>query len=1782
LNPNRTSPESSICGLLDGDPESASTLARSADWIPTEQIMAPTTLERAVADRDALIVYIELASDQLDKIDHEPLDQDEIQNLIELMSNTQTDLMDINRRIIGAAPADLEDHKQTFKTLYANCMKLSSKLRSLITSPAPAMAASSASHSEVRLPRLELPYFDGDLLQWISFRDIFQSAIHNKANLSDAQKLTYLKGQLRGEASRLIQSMLITDSNYQIAWDQLQSRYQNDREILYAILRRFDHMPSSLPHSHSSVRHIIDTSRECIRSLQVLMLPVDQWDAILLFYIVKKLDHQCKQLWEQSLQDSSVPPLSSLFDFLEQRARALAAGSTESKGSRPTNRDDRPKYNANSVTSLHVTGSSCVVCKGPYHPLFKCQSFVNLDLQTRMNTLRSSKSCFNCLASSHSVSKCPSTRTCKKCDAKHHTLIHQDSLSPRENPSRTVTHHVQQPVNRPNSSASPPGNYSISQTDRLGPLLSTARVRAQDSCGQLHTFRILLDNGSNTNFVTEACIQTLGLPLSRCINPATGLNGTPLVTTTKSTEMTLIPHFESNVSYKATLNVIPKITNQLPQSAFNLKKYKHLNITPLADPWFHIPQDIDMLLGAEFFYFIIQPKKRSGPHGAPVAISTTFGWIVGGGSSAAPDESCALHVMRPGGLDSCLDDLLTRFWKQEEIHEPSNSFSSSEQKCVDHFIRTHRQLETGQFVVQLPFKDSPDALGLSLKSATRRLKSMEKRLTENPSHYDEYIKFMQEYENLGHMVEIPAESSENPPHTYYIPHHFVLKKDSTSTKFRVVFDASAKTSTGVSLNDTMLVGPTIQDSLMNIVIRFRLHKVAFIADIRKMYRQILVDPQQTDLQRIVWRNHPTDEIKHYRLLTVTYGTASAPYLATATLKQLAQNKSEEIPLGALIVQRDFYVDDLMSGCPSVSQAICAQSQLQELCSAGHFSLLKWSSNSQELLQHIPIELQETKVPIMENDQVIKTLGISWLPKKDVFTFRYSPAETTKSAPKSKRQILAEISSLFDPVGWLAPVVIKAKLLMQKIHLANSKWDDPVPNNLQESWEQLCLDLNQNLPKLEIPRHYLYGSSIPDAVSSTTGSESFHLLGFSDASEKAYAAVVYLAAYMKDTPVSISLVTSKTRVAPSKSQSLPRLELCGALLLAELMSTVDQALKINITSKHYWSDSTITLSWIKGQPSKWKTYVANRVSKIQQVSDPQFWKFVPGIKNPSDCASRGVSVADLITHPLWWRGPASIPSLPQLLNADLAPQPIGLEEICELKKETKPPVQLCNLTTDSWPMKIIQRFSTLTRLRRVTAYMLRFLNKKSSSSVKNCGPLTSDELQNAFLVWVRLVQVHCFREEIKSLQYGKPLHSKSNILSLNPYLDTTNVLRVGGRLRNSSLTENAKHPILLPRKSHLTYLVMHHSHLCNLHSGIQQMMTFIRQNFWILRAKDEIKYYIKRCVLCTRLKAETMKQLMGNLPAYRVNPSRPFLKCGVDYCGPFLIRPIQPRSKVVLKAYIAVFVCFSVRAIHLEVVSDLTSSAFIACFRRFVARRGLPSEIRSDCGTNFVGADKELRQLHKMTMEKRFQSEICDQTTDAGTQWFFNPPASPHFGGLWEAGVKSLKYHLRRIMGNQRLTFEELTTIVTQIEAILNSRPLCPVSSDPEDLSVLTPGHFLIGCPLNSLPDADTANFKVSLLNRWQFVQKSTQDFWNRWSKEYLTRLQHRPKWMVTQRSVKLGDMVIIKDENLPPLRWRLGRVIELHPGADAIIRVVTVKTHLGITKRPIVKLCLLPFNTDDS
>ena len=601
----------------------------------------------------------------------------------------------------------------------------------------------------------------------------------------------------------------------------------------------------------------------------------------------------------------------------------------------------------------------------------------------------------------------------------------------------------------------------------------------------------------------------------------------------------------------------------------------------------------------------------------------------------------------------------------------------------------------------------------------------------------------------------------------------------------------------------------------------------------------------------------------------------------------------------------------------------------------------------------------------------------------------------------------------------------------------------------------------------------------------------------------------------------------------------------------------------------WCDSKITLAWIIGPSCKWETFVANRSTQIQELTKDGTWNHISSSDNPADVISRGIDPAELLTSELWWHGPA-------WLSKDCSNWPIS--ENIDL--ENVPGKRKCssNQATVIKPnFSIFERFSSFMTLIRVLAHFFRVRDNLAQPTTNiNVGFLKPQEIERTKIRVLKVVQSESFPTEIHALARERELAKSSKIRSLKPFLDEFGLLRVGGRLHHASIPYDQKHPIILPSDHLITRLIISDEHNRLLHGGCQSVVASLRMRYWPLSCKNTVKNVLRKCVRCFRTKPVGTEYVMGNLPAARVTPSRPFNSFGVDYAGPYFVKD-RTKSKTVTKAYLCIFVCFVTKAVHLELAIDMSTNAFLGCLQRFVSRRGRSQNICSDNGKNFVGARSELNELAKLLRDPKHQERITNFLSREGVNWHFIPAHAPHFGGLWESAVKSAKGHLKRVIGESRLTYAELYTVLTQVEVCLNSRPLSPLSDDPDDLEPLTPGHFLIGDSLVALPQPDLRHIPQPRLDRYQLLQKMVQHFWQRWQKEYLHQLQQRYKWNRTNNDpIKLGSLVLLKEDNLPPLKWSLGRVTELHPGKDNVIRSVSVRVGHSILERPVTKLCVLP------
>ena len=663
---------------------------------------------------------------------------------------------------------------------------------------------------------------------------------------------------------------------------------------------------------------------------------------------------------------------------------------------------------------------------------------------------------------------------------------------------------------------------------------------------------------------------------------------------------------------EVTAVVVPKVTCNLPLAPVPFQlSWKHISDLPLADPDFGRPSRVDMLLGVDVFIDVLRHGWRSGPPNSPTALETEFGWVLCGGAGPSSDLPTNVCITSFHSSVSSKEDTLQRFWEIEEAPLDQSALSNEERMVVRHFDSNHSRSCEGRFVVPLPRDPSTKSIGESRSQAVRRFLSLEHSLTTK-GRFKELDDVAQEYFNLGHAELIPTTDLEKPVEaTFYLPIHGVYKATSTTTKVRAVFDASTKSSTGVSLNNTLLVGPTIHQPLIDVLLHFRLFPIALTADISKMYRAVELTKSDRDLHRFVWRSDPSTQLKDYRMTRLTFGVSASSFAANMAVKQNAIEHAQEFPLAADVVQKGFYVDDCLTGTDDPESALILQRQLTDLFSRGGFILRKWNSSDPAVLEQIPKELRDT-VPtqtISGVNEYTKTLGIDWNVSTD--EFRLTITELSPNVTVTKRSLISDVAKIFDAMGWFSPAIIKMKILLQRLWELKLDWDDPIPKNISQIWFQWRSELPL-LMSIRIPRCYSPSREI--AVST-------QLHGFTDTSEEAYSGVIYLRIEYSNRRVHTSLVI---KVAPIKRLSIPSLELCGAQVLTRLLCHVKKILEIPMDSVFAWTDSTIVLGWLSGNPRKFKTFVGNRVSFIVDQLPPERWRHVPGPHNPADCASRGCS------------------------------------------------------------------------------------------------------------------------------------------------------------------------------------------------------------------------------------------------------------------------------------------------------------------------------------------------------------------------------------------------------------------------------------------------------------------------------------------------------------------------------------------------------------------------------
>ena len=1653
------------------------------------------------------------------------------------------------------------------------------------TTSAPASVPSTLPREmEPKLPSMDIPTFEGDIMKWRCFWSAFEATVDSK-KMSKPNKLSYLRKAVRDPSSQTLLYSPQEDSDfYDEVVAALKLRFDRTKEIHRNLVHDLVTLTAS-KYTRADLRKKVDNVRHLLSSLK----HTGHYDlpSLLTSLVYATLPGKIQTLWDQhKMSTKTVSPVLELLEYVSLHAETLPANysPTVDKPSEPQGR--RPPHKKKHVTSsVYVAAPSppvsnttsspvsvesrppyrweCVLCSPEKHPLHSCPKWGAFSLAQRMTHIAAHKLCHNCLAVGHNVTACKSYYRCKDCKQKHHTSIHSQVSAP------TVAH-VTTTV----------AHSTATEDDDEVPdaLITTAKLLLIGPDGtELHA-RALIDSGASISLVTQRVAQMLVLPLRPTKLRLSVVQGEVTRPLKHRATLHLAPLHYKGLKLKCKPYVAPTVTADLPPGLVpSVTNLPHLAGLPLADPSYNLPGRIDILLGSDMAPAILtQVTSRKGSNDEPMAQATIFGWTISGPvpgffhnrASILTHQQLPRIRVEPSSEPQLEDLLRATLQEQGEPGDapPANVNEINQQVEKQYSDTVEYSTSEQRYTVSLPRKKDMQ-LGNSKNQATVRFINTERANIKKGVNPD-FQEAVEGYIKTGHAEEVPQELSP-PAESFYLPMHGVYKESSSSTKLRIVFDGSANTTNGFSLNQLLHGGPTIQSTLTDTLIKFRSYPIALNADVGKMFREIKLSPQDKDLHRFVWRKNPSEALQDYRMNRVTFGISSSPFLAIRTLHQVATDHGEDYPEASHHILSSFYVDDFLGGADSPEAALKLFQDIRCILERGNFHLRKWRSSSSHVLQQIPEELLE-KDPIKDstatNPQTnSKALGLVWDSHKDVMSPSISIPPTYK---QTKRGLVSAVYRTYDILGWISPTTLQMKLMIQKLWRGGHGWDTTAPPDavdLYNKWKEELPVLRQ----VTLPRHYSkQGQEITEVT----------LHGFADASDLAYGAVVYYrTCYSKHHPTTV-LVTSKTKLAKLPKATTPRLELCAALLLANLLQAVGRVLDIPPLKWHAWSDNSSVLCWLDGHPRTHPIFVSNRVDKTLAITPPAIWHHVPTLQNPADCASRGLSPSALLRHHLWWKGPQWLHREPWVMpHQPPRKAPSEARTVCVLQIASTVAEQITALN-----------FQNYTAVVSVSAWVRRFCNRIQQgrpSPDERTRVLTGQERREAELWLFREAQKRVFSQDRHDITNNKPLGKSSRLKTLNPFIDDNLLLRIGGRLTNSDLALSQKHPVILDGKDLLMEKYFNHIHLALCHCGPTLLLCHIGKKLHVMGARRLCRKLCAKCVRCRTYRPRLEQQKMGELPAYRVTSTQvAFDHVGIDCAGPFTTKSGRVRNPLLGKAHICAFVCLTTKAVHLEVVSEESTAAFQAALDRFIARRGCPSHIFSDNGGNFVGARNDLQDFYKFLKNQKNNEEIQHYlASQHETTWHNIPARSPHMGGLWEAAVKSLKTHLHRVIGFTKLTYEELNTISTKIEACLNSRPLLPLHSHPTDgIDVLTPGHFLTGRALMSLPEDPIPTERPHLLQTWRRCQAMAHHIWTRWSKEYLNSLQARTKWQSTKTSIQVGDIVIIKPKShFFSCHWPLGRITKVFPGKDNLVRVVEVKTKTNLLKRSVTELALLYREEDD-
>lgn len=1585
-----------------------------------------------------------------------------------------------------------------------------------------------------KLPKLELRSFNGNIKDWLPFWSQFRK-IDEDVNIDPSDKFQYLLQSTspNSRAKELVESYPATAENYPKVIQSLKERFGQKDMLVEVYIRELLSLVMQNANSRyeCSLSSLYDRLESHLRALDSLGVVTEMYDAMLFPLVESSIPEDLLRIWQrQSVDKTPKDRLKNLMKFLrheitnEERISIAAEGFDTKRFKKPTERKINQKHEEriSTATDLFAVKETkvnrlCCFCDGK-HISNECFKARDMSLAQKRKVLSDKRCCFSCLVPGHTSRNCKVAVKCLMCQKKHFTIMCADLHvnNAEKNERKGINGAEFAPVKVADRSVESLHSSSLRSPDVF---LQTLDVNLRNK--QMNRrVRAIIDTGAQKSYILKSTAIEMGYEPIKEELLSHRLFGGDI---TKACQHKCYCIYLGNLDgrYQCSLEALDQnmICGDIPSIDNGpwTRELKAWNIT-LTDVQ-KTPGPIEVLIGADVAGKLFTGQRKELKNGL-VAMETKLGWTLMG---KVPE------TQKRGKMSSTVTTMfvehvnISNLWNLEllGIRDPVEQKSTEEKKreIVQHFEETVHQRKDGRYEVHMPWKEGHLPLPENYDLAMKRLESTCQKLKRD-ALMNRYQEVFDEWLQEGIIEQVPQDEMYEPGH--YLAHRPVVKENST-TKVRPVFDASARSPGNPSLNDCLETGINLIESIPNVLMKFRSGKIGVISDIKGAFLQIGLHRSDRNFLRFLWRDNGGKFVV-FRHTRVVFGVTCSPFLLEAVINHhLSQERflcergeRSWQPSNVDKLQSSFYVDNCVTSLDTEDELYNFIKEATEIMKKGQFDLRGWEYTC--FNSCIP-GCYESKV-----------LGLVWNRVSDTLEISPDCLKFDDSGSVTKRKILSAVNRIYDPVGVACPFTLRPKLLLQATWKTKETWDADVLSDVKEEFLQWTRDL-QFIGQIKIPRWF--GGTCDVRLSIHT---------FCDASKLAYAAAVFIRCESV-TGVAVQLVQARSRVAPIKKITIPRLELLAATIGARIHASILQNLNLYNVESYFWTDSMTVLAWIR-RDDEWGVFVNNRVSEIKRLTSHEQWRHVPGIENPADLPSRGCNGKQLLQS-RWWEGPVwlrkSMESWPST-GTDEDEQQITLEK--------KGCVKSTLMAIGNQKNTDFYYFSHYTSIVRMIGWMLRF--RKNAGLQKDQrvkGDLSCNEYIEAEQRLLKVVQ----GESFNGVEDPK-------LAKLYPYADEDGVIRLQTKISYREDSRDFRHPVVLPDHKHpVVFRLILDIHRKSSHAGSQMMRSILREQYWILGGCHTIRAVINQCQVCKRFKAKKMEVVPNPLPEDRVREARVFEVVGLDFAGPLYVKT---NAKDFQKVWVCLFTCAVYRAVHFELISSLSTDAFLQGFRRFIGRRGRPSIVYCDNATNFTGASNACNQIN--------WNKMVSYSTVRKMQWKFNPPSSPWWGGWWERLVGVLKQLLRRVLGNAVLSYEEMQTILCDCEATVNKRPLTVVTENPADLEPLTPDMFLKDIDEVGVPDLNMIESE-NLDKRLRYRARLREQLLKRFRIEYLGQLKMQVQ-KHKSREITLNEIVLVGCDNKKRCEWPLARVVELLPGKDGRTRLVRLKTQRGFLLRPIQRL----------